>query len=119
MISLFHYSHKEEKYGQPKRIYRREQTIIAYRVMQKNFVYFLLIYIEKALDEMSEKGLIGVPVLDDSMRPVGYMSERECLKVAMRLRYHNSQAAHVGDYMGDTVITLPHTMSVSCDGGIL
>ena len=50
--------------------------------------------------------------------PVGehrivYRIERECLKVAMRLRYHNSQAAHVGDYMGDTVITLPHTMSVS------
>ncbi len=83
-------------------------------VMQKNFVYFLAnTYIEKALDEMSEKDLIGVPVVDEDMRPVGYMSERECLKVAMRLRYHNSQAAHVGDYMGETVITLPNTMTIS------
>ena len=49
--------------------------------MQKNFVYFLPnTYIEKALDEMSEKDLLGVPVVDEDMRPVGYMSERECLK---------------------------------------
>ena len=82
-------------------------------VMQRNFPYFKPdTFIEKALEEMSSKNLIGVPVVDDNMMPVGYMSERECLKVALRLRYHNSQAAHVGDYMLERVVSLPETTSV-------
>ena len=83
-------------------------------IIDTNFVYFYAnTYIEKAVDEMANKELNGVPVVDENMRPIGYLSERECLKVALRMRYHNSHGAHVGDYMSEKAITLPHTMSIA------
>lgn len=50
--------------------------------------------------------MTGAPVVDNTGRVVGFLSEKDCIKVALNASYHEDSGGLVRDYMSTNVITL-------------
>lgn len=71
--------------------------------------------INEAIDILLENKVTGVPVMDDSRKIVGMISEKDCLRLIVDSAYNNLpyQDKRVSDYMS------PVVKSVSIDSDIL
>ncbi len=50
--------------------------------------------------------LSGAPVVNDQGRLVGVLSQKDCLKFILDMKYHNSVDADVSNYMSKTVMSI-------------
>lgn len=66
-----------------------------------------------AIHALLEHGLSGAPVTDHDGRLIGFLSEKDCLKVALNASYFEQRAGLVKDYMSRDVI------SVKGDGSLI
>ncbi len=55
---------------------------------------------------IAENGLTGAPVVNDRGMLIGVISEKDCLKYLLDLKYYNSEDAPVSKYMSKTVMTI-------------
>ena len=62
--------------------------------------------IEDAVKTLLKTEFSSAPIIDQQGYLVGKLSERDCLKLATEMRYHNSQLGKVGDYMTANVHTV-------------
>ena len=64
--------------------------------------------INEVIDIIISKKIFGAPVLDESGRLVGIISEKDCLRIVVDQAYHNLplSAPKVSDYMTKQVKTL-------------
>lgn len=64
--------------------------------------------IHDAIDVIIEKKISGAPVLDESGKLVGMLSEKDCLKIIVDQAYHNLpiESKKVSDYMTANVKTV-------------
>lgn len=60
----------------------------------------------KAVAKLMRHELLGGPVTDDDGRLLGWLSEQECLKVAIQVAYYNQRVATVGDIMRRDVLSV-------------
>lgn len=68
--------------------------------------------IETAIRSVIQSTLNGLPVLTPDMSPLGYLSEKDCLKIAIDSRYHNSETGKVENYMYNECHTIPENTSI-------
>lgn len=50
--------------------------------------------------------LSGAPVVNDQGRLVGVLSQKDCLKFILDMKYHNSVDADISNYMSKTVMSI-------------
>lgn len=82
-------------------------------IMDKKFVWFSAKSgIEEAIEKMVRADVTGAPVLDDDQRLVGYLSQKDGLKLATQLRYLNDQARFVEDYMSHDLYSFHFKTSI-------
>jgi predicted transcriptional regulator len=69
--------------------------------------------IEQAVDMLLHCNQTGGPVVDESQRLVGFLSEQDCLAAMLRDTYHAEQSASVADcmYRGE-LVTVKSSTSV-------
>ena len=60
----------------------------------------------KAVAKLMRHELLGGPVIDGDGRLLGWLSEQECLKVAIQVAYYNQRVATVGDIMRRDVLSV-------------
>ena len=65
--------------------------------------------IEEAIEIIIDKRISGAPVLDESGKLVGMLSEKDCLRIIVDQAYHNLpiDSKKVSDYMTADVKTVP------------
>ncbi|HNP08145.1 MAG TPA: CBS domain-containing protein [Cyclobacteriaceae bacterium] len=65
--------------------------------------------IQEAIDIIIDKRISGAPVLDNTGKLVGMLSEKDCLKIIVDQAYHNLpiESKKVSDYMTAEVKTVP------------
>lgn len=59
-----------------------------------------------AIHTLIEHGLSGAPVADGNGHLIGFLSEKDCLKVALNASYFEQQAGLVSDYMSRNVVAV-------------
>ena len=62
--------------------------------------------IRDAIQVLLENKLSGSPVMDKRGNMVGYLSEKDCLKVALNAAYHDFWGGKVSDFMVPNVVTV-------------
>ncbi|TNF05731.1 MAG: CBS domain-containing protein [Gammaproteobacteria bacterium] len=60
----------------------------------------------EASGKLIQKDMLGGPVTDKDGLLVGWISEQECLQVAIQVVYHNQRVASVRDIMRTDVLTV-------------
>ena len=84
-----------------------ELDTCASEIMNRSYV---TIKSEQNITEVSkviaENGLTGAPVVNDKGMLIGVISEKDCLKYLLDLKYYNSEDAPVSKYMSKTVMTI-------------
>ena len=65
----------------------------------------------KAVAKLMRHELLGGPVTDGDGRLLGWLSEQECLKVAIQVAYYNQRVATVGDIMRRDVLSVRADMN--------
>ena len=70
-----------------------------------------------AVDFLLEHDLSSVPVVDDSGRVVGMISEKDCLKLVAEGVDNDVPAGRVSQYMSRDVVTLPANMNIHYAAG--
>ncbi|EQC44639.1 CBS domain protein [Bacteriovorax sp. BSW11_IV] len=66
----------------------------------------------EALNIICDNATTGLIVVDRDMKVLGLISEKDCLKYALDLKYYNHGQGVVGDYMAKSLITLKPTDSL-------
>lgn len=66
-----------------------------------------------AIDRLLEHRLSGAPVVDGSGCLVGYLSEKDCLKVALNATYYEQPGGPVSQFMTRQVKTLDADSSLA------
>ena len=69
--------------------------------------------IRNAIHLLQQHQLSGAVVVDGNGRLCGLLTERDCMKAAIRAAYHDEPGGVVGDYMATEVITLTPTESIA------
>lgn len=59
-----------------------------------------------AIHTLIKHGLSGAPVADSDGRLIGFLSEKDCLKVALNASYFEQQAGLVREYMVRDVVSV-------------
>lgn len=59
-----------------------------------------------AIHLLLEHEMTGAPVTDQTGRVVGFLSEKDCIKVAVSASYHEERGGRVSEFMSRNVITL-------------
>jgi CBS domain-containing protein len=62
--------------------------------------------IHEAIKLLISEQISGAPVVDDTGCLVGFLSEKDCFKVAFGTSYYQDRAGRVSDYMTRSVITV-------------
>ena len=62
--------------------------------------------VAEASAKLIKKVLLGAPVIDDSGKLVGWLSDQECLQSTLQVVYHNTRVAIVEDVMQHNVLTI-------------
>lgn len=98
---------------QPRKLVVKENNQLAVTVesvMSKRFVWVQAsAHIESAIEKILKSNQTGAPVLNKNKEPVGFLSQKDCLKLATQLRYFNSYPGYVSDYMTQNVEVLQGT----------
>ena len=87
----------------------RYESVVKYMVKSKDLITFKPDQsIHEVIDIMIEKKISGAPVLDESRKLVGIISEKDCLRIIVDQAYHNlpMESRKVSDYMTCEVKTL-------------
>ena len=101
------YSYETPKKDQKPDIYDQKQQKVD-DFVNKNFLYFKEdTPIEEALKKLSKSDLTGAPVLDEQGRAVGFLSDKDCLRLATSIRYLNIEGGFVSEFMTKKVFTIP------------
>ena len=91
------YSYETPKKDQKPDIYDQKQQKVD-DFVNKNFLYFKEdTPIEEALKKLSKSDLTGAPVLDEQGRAVGFLSDKDCLRLATSIRYLNIEGGFVSE----------------------
>ncbi|WP_354625726.1 CBS domain-containing protein [Psychromonas sp. MME2] len=81
--------------------------------MTEKSIYFTKeMTVERAVKKLLNSKYIGGPVLDDSGRVIGWLSEQDCLKKMIASSYYCQQVALVADAMVPEGLTVKANMSV-------
>ncbi|MBW7861162.1 MAG: CBS domain-containing protein [Rhodocyclaceae bacterium] len=59
-----------------------------------------------AIHKLIRHEITGAPVIDHLGKVVGFLSEKDCLKVALSASYHEQRGGRVSEFMTHDVITL-------------
>jgi len=59
-----------------------------------------------AIHQLIEHEMTGAPVVDNTGRVVGFLSEKDCIKTAVSASYHKEKGGRVRELMSSNVITL-------------
>lgn len=62
--------------------------------------------IHEAIRLLLEEHVSGLPVVDEKGRPVGFLSEKDCFKVAFCCGYYQDRGGPVSDYMSRSAVTV-------------
>ena len=68
--------------------------------------------IQKAMDLILSLSINGLPVLDKSLHPVGFISEKDLLNQATQMLYYHGEEGKVEDFMIKQCKTLHYKLSV-------
>jgi len=81
-------------------------TIKVADCMSRQFVRFhpTTPVVEAAI-ELVQNELLGGPVVDDSGKLIGWISEQDCIKVVLQVAYYSQRVATVADIMRTEVLT--------------
>lgn len=60
----------------------------------------------RAVHILLEHGFGGAPVVDDSGRLVGILTEKDCMKVVLNAGYHSEYGGRVAEFMSREVVTM-------------
>ncbi len=60
----------------------------------------------RAIHILIEHKMSGAPVADDHGNLVGFLSEKDCMKVALNAGYHGESGGRVEEYMATSVETI-------------
>lgn len=93
----------------------RYESIVKYMVKLKDLITFSPEDdINEIIDIIIDKKISGAPVLDQSGKLVGIISEKDCLRIIVDQAYHNLpyNSPKVSDYMTKNVKTLSTTSDV-------
>lgn len=60
----------------------------------------------RAIHQLIEFKLSGAPVIDPRGNLIGFLSEKDCMKVALSAGYHGSVGGRVDEFMAHTVETI-------------
>ena len=60
----------------------------------------------EALRILVEQRISGAPVIDQVGNLVGILTERDCMRIALRAGYHSEDGGHVSDFMTRDVVTV-------------
>ena len=100
----------------PRRILNKNsnQLMVTVKdVMTKKFVFVDPDEsIDNAIEKILKSNQTGAPALDRSLRPVGFLSQKDCLKLATDMRYFNSISGTVNEYMSNSVRVLGDRQSL-------
>lgn len=66
----------------------------------------------RAIHLLLENNVSGAPVSDKLGNVVGFLSEKDCLEVAMEAGYHEEWGGNVSEYMTPEVITVEADASI-------
>lgn len=81
--------------------------------MTEKSIYFTKgMTVESAVEKLLHSKYIGGPVLDDTGRVIGWLSEQDCLEKMIAASYYCEQVALVGDAMVAEGLTVSPDMSV-------
>ncbi|EQC52219.1 CBS domain-containing protein [Bacteriovorax sp. DB6_IX] len=62
--------------------------------------------IVEACDLLANHGLSGAPVTTSTGKLIGFLSEKDCLKYLLDMKYYNNEGGIVGDFMSRTLMTI-------------
>ncbi|NNC82621.1 MAG: CBS domain-containing protein, partial [Flavobacteriales bacterium] len=85
------------------------KSITVRQYMTKNLITFRPDQsVREVMDELVKRNISGGPVVDDTGRLVGVISEGDCLKQVVKAKYHNSPEDNekVADHMEAEVKTI-------------
>lgn len=60
----------------------------------------------RAIHILIEQKISGAPVIDDHGNLVGFLSEKDCMKVALNAGYHGESGGRVSEYMVNDIKTI-------------
>ncbi len=60
----------------------------------------------RAIHILIEQRVSGAPVVDDHGNLVGFLSEKDCMKVALNAGYHGESGGRVAEFMTERVKTI-------------
>ncbi len=60
----------------------------------------------RAIHILIEQKISGAPVIDDHGNLVGFLSEKDCMKVALNAGYHGECGGRVAEYMVNEIQTI-------------
>lgn len=66
----------------------------------------------EAIHQMIKHGIAGGPVVDNLGNLVGFLSEKDCLKVALTASYHEEPGGKVKEFMTPSVETVDASSSL-------
>lgn len=66
----------------------------------------------RAIHLLLENGITGAPVIDNLGNVIGFLSERDCLKVALDACYHEERGGRVKEYMTPDAVTVDADQSI-------
>lgn len=66
-----------------------------------------------AIHKLIKHELTGAPVIDHLGKVVGFLSEKDCLKVALNASYHEERGGRVSEFMTSDVRTLEADASLT------
>ena len=86
---------------------RQSKSILVKDVMLQSFVSFTEeMDINDASFALLRKKISGAPVINHANEAVGFLSEKDCLKYEMDMKYYNNQSKTVRDYMSRKIMPI-------------
>ena len=89
------------------------REVLVRDIMHKAFVSFRAdMDILEASKMLLKHRITGAPVINEEKEALGFLSEKDCLRFTMNVKYHNNEPGYVGDYMSRTIISLPPSSDI-------
>lgn len=86
---------------------QKAKEILVRDIMLKVFPSFTEdMDVDEASKTLIKKKISGAPVINENNEAVGFLSEKDCLKLEMDMKYYNDQPRKVLDYMSKNIISL-------------
>ncbi|SMF01707.1 CBS domain-containing protein [Pseudobacteriovorax antillogorgiicola] len=100
----------------PRRILKKDSNQLMVTVKEVMSRRFVSVDPDECIDDAIQKIVrshqTGAPVLNQRRNPVGFLSQKDCLKLVTNLRYFNGFPGTVEDYMTSNVKVLQANCSL-------